>query len=239
VWARSIAAVLASLFVGNIVLWRPAGAESSPARPVAEVAAIGRIVNAAGSVTVEHTNPVILQAAFSPGDGVARVKLGDPVYHGDVVQTGVDGTLGITFTDGTVFNLSSNARMVLDEFVYDPNGKSNSNLFRLSKGTFTFIAGKIAKTGTMKVDTPVATMGIRGTAPRVQIFEDGSVAFSTLIEEKSVGTDRRGRGGNRRGQPGQQLQQKGASSPDAPASQQPADNHAKIREINLKICRGC
>src|SRR5262249_59913798 len=62
-----------------------------------------------------------------------------------------------------------NARMVLNEFVYDPNGKSNSTLFSLSKGTFTFIAGKVAKTGDMKIDTPVATMGIRGTTPHVEI----------------------------------------------------------------------
>jgi hypothetical protein len=39
-------------------------------------------------------------------------------------------------------------------------------------------------TGSMKVETPVGTMGIRGTAPRVEILNDGSVKFSTLVEEK-------------------------------------------------------
>ena len=81
------------------------------------------------------------------------------------------------------FNLSNNARMALDEFVYDPDGTSNSTLFNLTKGTFTFVAGNIAKTGDMKVDTPVATMGIRGTTPHVEILDDGTVKFSTLIEE--------------------------------------------------------
>ena len=100
-----------------------------------------------------------------------------------MVQTGANGRVGTTFTDGTAFDLSSNARMVLNEFVYDPNGKSNSTLFSLSKGTFTFIAGKVAKTGDMKIDTPVATMGIRGTTPHVEISDNGTVAFSTLIEE--------------------------------------------------------
>jgi hypothetical protein len=74
--------------------------------------------------------------------------------------------------------------MVLNEFVYDPRGHSNSSLMSLTKGTFTFIAGEVAHTGRMKVDTPVGTMGIRGTAPRVEILNDGSVKFSTLIEEK-------------------------------------------------------
>jgi hypothetical protein len=45
-----------------------------------------------------------------------------------VVQAGSDSTLGITFIDGTVFGLSSNARMVLNEMIYDPNGSNNSSL---------------------------------------------------------------------------------------------------------------
>ena len=80
-----------------------------------------------------------------------------------------DSTLGITFIDGTVFGLSSNARMVLNEMVYDPNGSSNSSLLSLVAGTITFVAGETAKHGDMKVDTPVATMGIRGTAVLTQI----------------------------------------------------------------------
>ena len=94
---------------------------------------------------------------------------GDNVEKGDVVASGSDSTLGITFIDGTVFGLSSNARMVLNEMVYDPNGSNNSSLLSLVAGTITFVAGETAKHGDMKVDTPVATMGIRGTAVLVEI----------------------------------------------------------------------
>src|SRR6185437_13369620 len=73
------------------------------------------------------------------------------------------------FIDGTVFGLSSNARMVLNEMVYDPNGSNNSSLISLVAGTISFVAGETAKHGDMKVDTPVATMGIRGTAVLVEI----------------------------------------------------------------------
>jgi len=52
----------------------------------------------------------------------------------------------------------------------------------LTKGTFTFVAGKVAKTGDMKIDTPVATVVIGGTTPH-EISDDGSVKFSTLIEK--------------------------------------------------------
>jgi hypothetical protein len=57
-------------------------------------------------------------------------------------------------------------------------------LISLTKGTFTLIAGKIADTGDMKVATPVGIMRVRDIAPRIEIMSDGSVKFSTLIEEK-------------------------------------------------------
>ena len=72
--------------------------------------------------------------------------------------------------------------MEINEFVYDPKGSSNSSLFSLTRGTFTMLAGKTAKTGNMKIETPVGTMGIRGTAPHVEILDDGTVKFATLIE---------------------------------------------------------
>ena len=180
---------------------------------------IGKVVTATGLVTIEHVTAVIVQAAIGNQPGQARV--GDPIYLGDVLSTGGDGRVGITFTDGTAFDLSSNARMAMTEFVYDPNSKSNSSLMSLTKGTFTFVAGKIAKSGDMKVDTPVATMGIRGTTPRVEISEDGTVKFSTLIEE---GKD-------------QVMQKFGGGAPRAAPT--PAPIIEERSKPNLDICRGC
>ena len=157
---------------------------------------------------------IIIQASVAGQLGQAKV--GDLVYQGDVVATGADGRLGISFTDGTSFNLSSNARMALSEFVYEPNGTSNSTLFNLTKGTFTFVAGKVAKTGDMKIDTPVATMGIRGTTPHVEISDDGTVRFSTLIEEGKS-----------------KLLRKPGMSPAQQPEQRPPPRS------NLNICRGC
>jgi len=143
---------------------------------------IGKVVTVAGAVRVEHPAAILVQANL-PTD-VGQAKVGDFVYRGDVIQTGLDGKLGVAFADGSSFSVSPNARMEINEFVYDPHGHSNSSLMSLTKGTFTFIAGEIADTGNMKVATPVGTMGIRGTAPRVEILNDGSVKFSSLIEEK-------------------------------------------------------
>ena len=207
----SFVLTVASFFPG------PTQAQTISAKPaVQDVASkpIGKIVTATGSITIERASTTVIQASLDAQ--AVQPKVGDPVYLGDVVQTGADGRVGINFTDGTSFNLSNRARMALDKFVYDPNGKSNSTLFNLTKGTFTFVAGNIAKTGDMKIDTPVATMGIRGTTPHVEISDDGTVKFSTLIEE---GKD------------------KLTKKPEVPGTQQPEQ---KIhRKFNLNICRGC
>ncbi|WP_168212815.1 MULTISPECIES: FecR domain-containing protein [unclassified Bradyrhizobium] len=120
---------------------------------------IGHVTKLAGSATVIRNGVSII------------LNLGDNVEKGDVVQSGSDSKLGITFIDGTVFGLASNSRMVLNEMIYDPNGSNNSSLLSLVAGTITFVAGQTAKHGDMKVDTPVATMGIRGTAVLVQKIE--------------------------------------------------------------------
>jgi hypothetical protein len=205
------ALALTILFAGSseaqIAPQRPAVLDP-PAQP------IGKVVSATGSVSIERANAVVVQANVA---GQAdQTKVGDLVYQRDVVKTGADGRISINFSDGSSFNLSSNARMALDEFVYDPKGKSNSTFFNLTSGTMTFVAGSIAKTGDMKVDTPVATMGIRGTTPHVEIAHDGTVKFSTLIEE----------GKNK-------LLKK-----PAPATTQRVEQQ-DLYKLNLKICRGC
>ena len=130
-------------------------AQAAPGIAAAQV--IGHVTKLSGSATAVRNGVSVI------------LNNGDNVEKGDVVSTGGNSTLGITFIDGTVFGLSSNARMVLNEMVYDPNGSNNSSLLSLVAGTITFVAGETAKHGDMKIDTPVATMGIRGTAVLTQI----------------------------------------------------------------------
>lgn len=195
-----------------------AGSLSGPAQAqndgvaAGDIKPIGKVVTVVGAATIQHVGAAVVQASLS--DETAA-KVNDPVYRGDVVKTGADGRLGINFADGSSFNLSSNARMELNEFIYDPGSKSNSTLFSLAKGTFTFVAGNIAKTGDMKVDTPVATMGIRGTTPHIEISDDGTVRFATLIEEGKDSVLRR------------------KTSPGA------APGRQRRAERGLGVCRGC
>src|SRR6185437_2251768 len=76
---------------------------------------IGHVTKMQGSATIIRNGVSII------------LNLGDNVEKGDVVESGANSTVGITFIDGTVLGLSSNARMVLNEMVYDPNGSNNSS----------------------------------------------------------------------------------------------------------------
>jgi len=116
---------------------------------------IGRIETATGEVTVTRL------------DGTqATLSQGDPVFQGDIVETGAEGAVGIVFADESTFSLAEDGRMTLDEMIYDPGGQQGNMSISLLQGAFTFVSGEIAKTGVdaMKIGTPTATIGIRGSA---------------------------------------------------------------------------
>src|SRR5262245_39353723 len=122
---------------------------------------IGKCERLGGGATVQHANGV-----------VEELKVGDAILRGDVVMTSDGSSAVLSLLDGTVFNMGAAARMVINELLYDANSNSNSALVSLVKGTFTFVAGQVAKTGDGKVDTPVATMGIRGTSGQTVVNAD-------------------------------------------------------------------
>lgn len=135
------------------------------------VLAVGNVAKISGTAVVTRNGVPV------------ELRQGDRLLKGDIVQTGADTTIGISFVDGTALGLASNARIILDEMTYDPNGSSSSSLLSLIQGTITLVAGHTAKYGNMRVETPVATMGIRGTAIMVEIAaHNGPSKFSVLRE---------------------------------------------------------
>ncbi|WP_422368233.1 Ig-like domain-containing protein [Pelagibius sp.] len=134
--------------------------------------------------------------AVSSLDGIARVQRadgsrddlreGDPIFQGDVVSTGVGSDLGILFIDDTIFSLSAGSRMLIDELIYSPGSTSNSMGVSLIQGTFVFVTGKVAPNGGMDVETPVGTIGIRGTTVGVQVSAlGGATRIANLINPET------------------------------------------------------
>src|SRR6266478_7147186 len=136
---------------------------------------------------IGHIQTVIGSGTLARACGIAgEVKVGDPVCQGDVIETAADGRAGIRFIDGTTFNLSGGARMVLDEFVCDANGTSHSALFGVSRGTFSFIAGQVAKTGCLRIDTPVGSIRGRARTGGIGMMSLTALIFSLMKEVQAA-----------------------------------------------------
>jgi len=136
---------------------------------------IGHIQTAIGCGTLRRASGIVVQ-----------VMVGDPVCQGDVIETAADGRIGIRFIDGTVFNLSRGTRVVLDEFVCDSNGTSHSALFAVTRGAFAFIAGQVAKTGSLRVDTPVGSIRGRAHAGGIGMLSLAALTFSIMKEVQAA-----------------------------------------------------
>ena len=113
-----------------------------------------------------------------------RLELGDQVFQGDILESGDDGKVGVLLADETTFAMGSEGRMVLDEMVCNPATQEGSVSMSVLQGVFIFVSGQVAKTDpdAMTLDTPVATIGIRGTQVGLDI-RDGESFNVHLMEE--------------------------------------------------------
>ncbi len=134
---------------------------------------IGTIDNVTGKVAIIRAD----------GSRVT-LRVGDPVFQGDVLESAADGSVGVVFADQTSFSMGPSGRMVLDEMIYDPSAGKGSFSVSLAHGIFSMVSGGIAKLDpdAMVVKTPVATIGIRGTQLGIDL-SDGEHLTVVAMEE--------------------------------------------------------
>jgi len=145
-------------------------AQAQPAQPAPDPAAPAADAQAPEE-PVGNVATVIGKASVIRNDQTTPLKVKDDIYLNDIVQTGANSALGITFIDATTFNLKASTKITIDNYVYEDGGKSNAAIFDVAKGTAAFVAASVAKTGDMKITTPTATLGIRGTTGLVEVPE--------------------------------------------------------------------
>ncbi|NKB60244.1 MAG: DUF4114 domain-containing protein [Alphaproteobacteria bacterium] len=138
---------------------------------------IGQAQSTAGTVFVARASGVR-----------EELQAGDPIYQGDVVETADGGAVDLLFVDKTTFALGGDARLAIDELVYDPNTHEGSSSFSILKGMFVFSSGEIAKVNPldMTVKTTVATIGIRGTKVAGEVKPAGEESKFTILEGEIV-----------------------------------------------------
>ena len=140
----------------------PQTSASPPGQPAAD-APVGSVASVAGGAS-----------DFRNGAPVTRLKTGDGILKGDLLQTDPDGSLAVTFDDETTFRLGPSATLAVSDFLFEAGGSKNSALFNVVRGSAAFVASLVAKTGDMKIVTPTATLGIRGTTGLIEVPSGGT-----------------------------------------------------------------
>ncbi len=117
-------------------------------------------------------NDVRMKTEANPSVHRAAVK--ERVALGNDIATGPASRLQILLLDHTNFTVGANARLKVDRFVYDPAKSASAVGLSVTKGAFRFMSGKPlhANPGQSQINTPVASIGIRGTIVELAVGAD-------------------------------------------------------------------
>jgi hypothetical protein len=90
---------------------------------------------------------------------------GSGLVVGDVLSTGATGALGVILRDDTVLSLGPSTETRIEQFAFDPAEKKLGMVLRVTRGLIEYLSGRISKLapGSVRIETPVATLGVRGT----------------------------------------------------------------------------
>ena len=127
----------------------------------ASAADIGLVKVSKGSVQIQR------------GADKLPVKVGTALHTSDVIVTGADGSAGITFTDNSLVSVGPNSVFAIDKYRFDSTTHAGEFEGNLRQGRLAAVSGKMVKQApeSMKIRTPSAIMGVRGTEVVVQVDE--------------------------------------------------------------------
>jgi hypothetical protein len=127
---------------------------------------------AAAAARVDFTTPGVTVAGR---DGRARpLAKGAELDNGDTVRTN-DGRVQLRFTDGSYVSLQPNTDFAISDYKYE--GKSDDRgFFGLVRGAMRTVTGAVGRVNrnAYRINTPTATIGVRGTGGVIQVLNDGS-----------------------------------------------------------------
>jgi hypothetical protein len=113
------------------------------------------------------------QVRIERGTGDVVAKVGDPVQEQDRVVVPPGGSIGISMSDETLLSIGSNSTVVISKYNFNPVTREGQVETSILKGSFRFVSGLIARLnpGAIKISTPSATIGIRGTDFIVEVTD--------------------------------------------------------------------
>ena len=114
-----------------------------------------------GEISELRGNGEILRQ--SEGDKLLA-KLALDIFSYDDIRTG-NGRIAVKFVDESVIRLTEHSKIIIDEYIYDPDPSKSKLVLNMASGTARFITGALGKIDkqNIKIRTPSATVAVRGT----------------------------------------------------------------------------
>ena len=142
------------------------------------LASIGDVIEQKGNSMIERQG----------GEELA-VDQGTGVESYDTVKT-ANGRTAIQFVDDTRVDVTEHSKLLIDEFVYDPNTKTGALSIKAALGTVRYASGQIANNSrqNIKIKTPTATIAVRGTDFSMSVDEFGQSSIILLPSCTQVGS---------------------------------------------------
>jgi len=111
-----------------------------------------------------------------------------PVEMRDLIQT-LKGRTDIKFVDDTKVSVTEYSKLIIDEFVYNPEKKTGKLSLKAALGTIRYSSGKIARNSrqNVKIKSPTASVSVRGTDFTMNVQEDGASSFILLPSVDDAG----------------------------------------------------
>lgn len=146
--------------------------------PTLAFGSVGEIGQIKGSGVLERGKDVVIEGEAGVG-----------VQSMDTAVT-ANGTMRIDFIDETRVDITEQSRLVIDEFVYDPANDIGSLSMKASLGTVRYASGQIAKRykQNVKIRTPSATIGVRGT-DFIMVVDEFGGSMITLLPSCDISGD--------------------------------------------------
>jgi len=119
----------------------------------------------ADEVQIGTVKTVKGKAYIVSGGQETLATVGAAVRQNDTLKTASDGAVGVTFVDNTTLSLGPKSELAVTSYIFQPRVDKFSFVAQLTKGSFMFVSGLIAKLSPSSValQTPVGTLGVRGT----------------------------------------------------------------------------
>lgn len=109
-----------------------------------------------------------------PGGSEIPAKTDDSLVADEVLRTGDESLLAVRFVDGSELSIEAGSEVVLSDYVFDSQTASSSGVIELNDGLFHFNSNDTADSGIV-LQTPIATIGIRGTEFLVTVVQEATI----------------------------------------------------------------